>query len=222
MAVTGRCYLPLFRHQPGNTIVHRLPAGVKLIILMVLTILVFSGNRHFLIGAGGVTLLAAAVSRLRIAALLRLLKIVLFYGIFIAIVRIAGKERSTWMYELSGTLMYLWKLATVFTAGMVFFETTTGVAVHGVLSSVRNALSRLVPGTIRIPDFPRSFSLMLLFIPRIFDSWTALSRAWDARGGSLKRSLPAGVRKIITLVPLLIISLLDVADTTDRAIRNRS
>lgn len=220
MGVRSRTYIPLFRHQPGTTLIHRCPAGIKVLVLMILTVLVFSGDRLLLGSATAVVLTAAAVSRLSAGAFLRLVRIMLFYGIFIAIVRIPGKERSSWLFELAETGLYLWKLATVFTAGMVFFETTTGITVHRLLEHIRTALMRIVP--VPLPDFPRAFSLMLLFIPRIFDSWTALSRAWDARGGSLKRSLPRAIRKLVTLVPLLIISLLDVAATTDRAVRNRS
>jgi len=220
MAVRGRTYVPLFRHQPGTTPVHRCPAGIKVLALMLLTILVFSGNRLFLASATGCVLAAAAISRLSAGALMRLVRIILFYGIFIAFVRIPGKERSTWVYELSETGIYLWKLAVVFTAGMVFFETTTGVAIHALLTRIRRALMRVFP--VPLPNFPRAFSLMLLFIPRIFDSWTTLSRAWDARGGNVHRTLPSGMRKLVTLVPLLIISLLDVAATTDKAVRNRS
>lgn len=222
MGVRSRVYLPLFRHQPGATLAHRCPAGIKLAVLITVTILIFSGNWYLLGGATIFVLAAAAVSRLRGESLLRLVRSIVFYGIFIAAVRILGKERSTWIHELSETGRYLWKLAVVFTAGMVFFETTTGIAIHGVLAAVRLTLMKIIPGSVTIPDFPRAFSLMLLFIPRIFDSWTTLSRAWDARGGSIRKTLPAGIRKLVTLVPLLVISLLDVAATTDRAVRNRS
>lgn len=220
MGITARTYIPLFRHQPGTTPVHRCPAGIKVLVLMTLTVLVFSGNRPLLAGASVFVLAAALVARLSAGSLMRLFRIMLFYGLFIALVRITGKARSTWLHELQETAVYLWKLATVFTAGMVFFESTTAVAIHTLLSRIRTTCTRILH--ISLPDFPRAFSLMLLFIPRIFDTWTGLSRAWDARGGNLGKSLPGGIRKLVTLVPLLIISLLDVAATTDRAVRNRS
>jgi len=222
MGVTGRFYIPLFRHQPGTSLVHCTPAGIKLLFLMGLTMLVFSGNPMLLWASTGFVLAAVVTARVRLEALLRICRIIVFYGFFIGAVRIIGKDRSVYLRELTQTGIYLWKLSVVFLAGMTFFETTSGIAIHFVLTDIRNAIIRIIPAAARLPDFPRSFSLMLIFIPRIFETWTELSRSWDSRQGTPKRSIRAATHKLITLLPLLVIALLDVAATTDKAVRNRS
>lgn len=222
MGVTRRFHPPLFRHQPGTSRVHRAPAGLKLIVIMIITVLVFSGNPQLLCGATAFVFAAVIIARVRLEALLRILRIIVFYGFFIAAVRIIGKDTSTYMYELAQTGYYLWKLSVVFLAGMTFFETTSGIAIHFVLTDIRNTTIRIIPAATRLPDFPRSFSLMLLFIPRIFETWAELSRSWDSRQGIPKRSIRAAAYKLTTLLPLLVIALLDVAATTDKAVRNRS
>ena len=127
MGVRSRVYLPLFRHQPGATLAHRCPAGIKLAVLITVTILIFSGNWYLLGGATIFVLAAAAVSRLRGESLLRLVRSIVFYGIFIAAVRILGKERSTWIHELSETGRYLWKLAVVLPPVWCFLKRPPGL-----------------------------------------------------------------------------------------------
>lgn len=222
MGITGRQYIPLFSHQPGTTLIHRTPPGIKLLHLIALTVLVFSGKLTLLWVATGFVLACVVTARVRIDALLRISRVIIFYGFFIAAVRIIGKETNVYVQEFSATGLYLWKLSVVFLAGMTFFETTSGIAIHFVLTDIRNATIRIIPAAALLPDFPRSFSLMLLFIPRIFETWTDLSRSWDSRKGTSKRTINSAVYKLITLLPLLVIALLDVAATTDRAIRNRS
>lgn len=203
-----------------NSILRNVPALVKLAFMLGLTATLFSNDVRVLAAAASVVALSALAARLGAKTWLALLKTVALYGAFIAFFRILGKplERAVLVAELSATGEYLFRLACVLVAGTVFYATTGMTELTLALSAVR----KKIPRSDRLPDIALLLSLTVGFVPRILETWKTLERSWNARGGSSRKGLAPSLKRMTTLIPLLIIQLLAVAADTDRAIRNRS
>jgi len=214
----------LFAYRSGNTLLHRTPAGIKLLCMIAGTICAFSSSITVLITLSTILVILIPVSKMKLKTIYRNVIIVFWYALFIFIFRFAGKplEKDVFMGELHETLLYIWQIATVLLTGTLFYETTSNMEIQHALSSIQNALIRLTGKKIHIPDLAFLISLTITFIPRIFETWNSLVHAWNARGGNLHRGIRGAWNRLTILVPLLIIKLLSVASDTDRAIRNRS
>jgi len=214
----------LFAYRSGNSIIHRTPAGIKLLCMIIGTIAACSGSLALLVAISIILGFLVPVSRMKPKTILRNAKIIFWYVVFIFLFRIAGKslETSVVIEELKETGLYIWQLAVILLTGTIFYETTTNLEIRHTLSSIQNALMRLIGKKINFPDIAFLLSLTITFIPRIFETWENLVHAWNARGGNLHRGIASAWYRLTILVPLLIVKLLSVASDTDRAIRNRS
>ncbi|HNY20559.1 MAG TPA: energy-coupling factor transporter transmembrane component T [Treponemataceae bacterium] len=224
--------IALFSYRPIQTPIHRVPATVKLAIMLTLDIAIFSCPLTILAPIlGGITLflaITALVARLRPAVALKNLRILLSFGIFIVLFKFAfvAHNPESIRSGLLDTGIYLWQLGTVLFTGSIFYETTSSLEIHHALSAIQNVIAYgfnlITRKKARVPDIALQLSLTIHFIPRIFSAWNALNDAWDARGGNRNKNFASYLRRINHLVPLLIAKLLTVAIDTDLAVKNRS
>lgn len=226
-------FTPLFRFSPVETPVHRIPTILKLLGLVASSILVFSDNLLVPAGTGIGLAFLAFMSRIPFSAHLKNLRILVFYAAFILVFRFAGPipAHEALISGLEDSARYLGRLFLILLAGTVFYETTSSLEIRNALYDMQRAGERAFTRILRalrisrkpeLPDVALLLSLTISFIPRIFETWTILNLAWNARGGKLHRGISGAWKRFTVLVPLLIVSLLAVAAETDRAIRNRS
>ena len=220
---------PLFLYTRGDTLLHRVPAGAKLVALFLAAPLAFAFDGVPLAALGAALVLATALSRPRAGEIVSLFRVVLGYGVLMAAFTLVGRPLSGEVAReaLANTALYLLRLSVVVLSSGVFYRTTSGVELREALYSFRRRLVTLVPPLALVPDPVPSLSLTLLFIPRVFAAWTALDRAWIARGGNgpadgnpLARAWRGG-KKLGILLPVLVTNLLTMAETTERAMLNR-
>ncbi len=222
--------VPLFLYTPDTTPLHRCPALIKLGALFLTAPLAFAAEGPFLIALSAAMALACALSRPRLGEIIRLFRVVLGYGFLMAAFTLIGRPftREIARAGLADTAKYLWRLSVVVLSGSVFYRTTSGIELRDALTAVRARVVSWFPPLGRLPDPVFSLSLTLIFIPRVFAAWTALDRAWVARGGNgsgrrnpITRAWREG-RKLIILMPVLLSNLLSMAEATERALRNRT
>lgn len=223
---------PLFRFNPVITPIHKIPALAKLCALIAVSIGAFCTELIVPLLAGVALVSLAMFAKIPLSSHLKNVRILLWYALFIIVFRFAGPlpPIDAIGKGLAESGLYLFRLALVLLAGTVFYETTSTLEIRNALYTIQNAIARVTrrfratgsKKTSHLPDVALLLSLTITFIPRIFDSWIRLNHSWDARGGNLHHGFRAAIKRITTLVPLLIISLLAVASDTDRAIRNRS
>lgn len=225
----------LFAYRPGTSALHHTPAGIKFPVLLGITMAVFSGPWQSVAVSSVLVFLAALLARLETRGRGSALRLLCMWALFIAFFRIIGKplNADALLGELQETGLYTWRLGVVMLAGAVFYETTSGLEIRDAFAKAEDLINalfsfvhRLSPlrrsiSSPRLPQIAFLLSLTIVFIPRIFDAWSGLERAWTARGGASK-GFRAGFQKISALLPLLVIRLLALASDTDRAIRNRS
>jgi biotin transport system permease protein len=225
----------LFRYTGRETPIHRVSAGIKLVAMLAATVGVFASNFYLLAGISVALASIAIVARISRRALVRGVRVILWYALFILVFRLLGKpvKLDIWQAEFLATGLYLWQLSAVLLAGTIFYETTGTLDLFHTLGTVQEIVLRGInrlyhrfsgknlPETPTI-DIALLLSLTISFIPRIFRTWDDLCRAWDARGGNLKKPFTSSLNRYTILLPLLVERLLAVAADTDRAIRNRS
>lgn len=172
--------LPLGIHQPGTTLIHRAPAGAKLVAMIAFGIGVVVLRGPWLpLAAVGVALALATHARIKPITLLRSLRPVL---ILIAILAAFQWWQRGWpvALEVAATTVALVIAATVVTA-----TTPTDAMLDAIARGLR-PLRRLGVNPDKVA---LSFSLMIGAIPRIFEIAAETREAAKARG--LERSVRA-------------------------------
>jgi energy-coupling factor transporter transmembrane protein EcfT len=101
------------------------------------------------------------------------------------------------------------RIAFSFAAAALFFAVTT-------VGDIRKSLSRLESFLhLERVRLGLAVSLMLMFLPRFFETWEAADTAWKSRGGG------KGFRKLRVLVPLTIEKMLKLAAESSAAMESR-
>lgn len=165
--------IPLGTHVPGDSFVHRLPAGAKLVGLLtagLLLALVHGWPSSAIALALAVVLVV--VSRVRPGPLLWSLRGLLVVAVLLAawLTRQVGWESAA---ETVGDLVALVLLATV---------VTTTTPVDGILDAVERALRPARPLGVRPERVALAFSLTLRAIPATIDHAVETRDAARARG----------------------------------------
>jgi energy-coupling factor transporter transmembrane protein EcfT len=225
----------LFSYRSGTTFVHKTPAGIKFILLICLTVAVFTAGNIPLEAASILLVVFFLAARVPVKVFFYNFRVLFWYSVMIYFFRFAGKpyEPDLFGQEMAETGRYVWQIAAVLVAGTIFYETTSSLEIRYFFSSVQSAIQQGIDSLFHrilrkklkssgLPDIALLLSLTITFIPRIFEAWTTLNHAWDARGGNAHKNPAGAFRRFSVLVPALLTKLFAVAFDTDRAVRNRS
>ena len=184
-------------YRKGSTVLHRLPAGAKLLCLLLLSMLAFFPSLLLLGAIALAIVLLSFIAGINPASLLRgsgpLLLIVLGVFLFQAI------ELFPFGIKLDGlkeSLIFCIRIAAAFSAGALLFAVTTG-------GEIRKSLCR-AESVLRLEKFKTGLyiSLMLMFLPQFFQVWEDLNLSWKSRAGKpniarLKKLLPIAMEKMM-------------------------
>jgi biotin transport system permease protein len=229
-------YAP-FGYRSGSTPLHRLPAGLKLLGLLVLSAAAFGSLPALVISALAVSALAA-IARIKAWELLRGSKPLALLAFFVLIFKTADPASSGInLYRLhipfissagfvEGIVLAL-RIFVSFAAGSLLFAVTTmgslrrslaraEQAVCGFAFRVLRANKRRKENTaFRYSRVSLGISLMLGFLPRFFELWEDMNLAYTARYGK------KGLRRIKTLIPLVTERMMEAAADTAEALEAR-
>jgi biotin transport system permease protein len=198
-----------YAYRPGNSILHRLPGGVKLLGLFLISTLAFVLGLPAL-AAGTLLVIAGSLAAgLGPWKLLRgsrpLLVMVLMVGLCRSISpEGAGKTAVFPNHEgAAASLLFGWSIILAFGAASLFFSVTT-------MTEIKDSLDRL-----HLKRLSLGISLMLGFLPRFFAVWENAELAYRARCG--KKGLP----QLLTLIPLVMERMIVSAGETAAALEGR-
>ena len=173
-----------FSYKPGNSLLHRCPAIVKILIVPVLSVLIFMLPVWFSFGMIVLQLVVALALHFTLREIYSDLKVVFFYALMLAVVKLitllVGGATGSWietLYMLS-KLLCMMQLASIFLRTSTSLELRQGFEVFGV-----NAVTH-------------TLSLFVCFIPLVSKIWRQTEQAWRMRAG--KNS----VKKYIVLLPV--------------------
>jgi biotin transport system permease protein len=211
-------------YRKGNSLLHRLPGGVKLAALLCLSLGVFFSVLTVFPALVFILILLSLLGGIRPWELLRgsppLLLFVLFIFLFKAVElnpRFTGVTSVTSITSvisvnaegLTEGLVFGLRIAFSFAAAALFFAVTT-------VGEIKKSLSRL-ESLLHLEGLKISLavSLMLMFLSRFFETWEDAEAAWKSRGGG------KGFRKLRVLVPLAMEKMLRLAAETSAAMESR-
>ncbi|MDR1957075.1 MAG: hypothetical protein LBQ30_09515 [Treponema sp.] len=203
-----------YAYRAGNTFLHRLPGGIKLLGLLGITIGAFYSGPGMLLSIG-IILAGAFSAKIRPRALLRGSKPLFVMIGFVIILRSLHFNFSrSYLPELSlpgfqAGILFGLGIIISFSAGSLLFTVTTMMELKDSLRSVETALYTGLRRLRRKNALPQNsaaeqygpvslgISLMLNFLPRFFEVWEEADAAYRARAG--KPGIPA----LILLIPLV-------------------
>ena len=204
----------LFSYTASDSIIHRTPAGLKILLLFCVPVTVLLCPIEVCLVLIAVFPILALVGKIRLLDFLRDLRPIVIYCMMIVSIDVLSYLLFHRNDEIvtQRSLYTILRLLCAIEATSVFFRTTSTYETGSALQTVERVLtfgkSRLVLSGL--------FSLFLGFLPQIFATWSSLDLAYRARGGK------KGISKVLTLFPLLITMSMKKATTTYLALLNRS
>ena len=198
-----------FSYRPGKTILHRIPAGLKLLGVMALS----TAACVSVPGLAAVILLIVAASLAARVPPWELLK-----GARTLVLLSLCVMLLNFHTPVTGIITAL-RIFVPFAASALLFSVTTmrelRLSLAAFETGIRKMLSAGRPQPRNFAFFSLGISLMLGFIPRFFELWETANLACDAR--ACKR----GLRRLFILVPLVAERMMEAAADTALAIEAR-
>ena len=131
-----------FSYKPGNSLLHRCPAIVKILIVPVLSVLIFMLPVWFSFGMIVLQLVVALALHFTLREIYSDLKVVFFYALMLAVVKLitllVGGATGSWietLYMLS-KLLCMMQLTSIFLRTSTSLELRQGFEVFGVNDTV--------------------------------------------------------------------------------------
>ncbi|MBB4348449.1 MULTISPECIES: energy-coupling factor transporter transmembrane component T family protein [Rhizobiaceae] len=178
-------------HINGDSVLHRLPAAVKLAALAIISLILFMiNNAGFLAGAAFAGLAGHALLRISTAEIWRRMRP------FALIVVVVALFTATFNGTAEGLTAFFRLAALALFASLVTATTTTGDFID-VITRAAMPLERL--GILKARDVGLSIGLVIRFVPEILSRYEVIRDAHYARG--LKP------RPVSLIVPLIITTL---------------
>lgn len=189
-------------HRPGNSLVHRLPAGAKLLLLLVVGTLTFWVDDLRVLAAGVLLVaLGHAVARVPVQVAWRLMRGVLgMLALLVALQWLLSDARTA-------ALVGLRVLLVVGLANLVTLTTSS----TAIIAGVEFALRPLRPLGVNPERVGLLVSLVLRFIPVLGEQAQRVREAQSVRGA----------RSTVTLLTALVIRTLRMADGLGEALEVR-
>jgi len=213
-----------FSYKQGNSIIHRCPAWIKILIIPLLNIVFFKLSPSFLIILLSLQTLVSLLLHFTVKEQLADLKAVIFYAVFLIIAKMAGgfikqltndslcivgiKEISQALRNFiiveKATWLLLMKLFCIMQGTAIIFKTSTSLQIREGLEAIEFFLKRPFYYFKRKKGYTLSsraviaetLSVFICFIPQVSKNWQQAQLAWKVRGG--KKNL----KMLYTLLPV--------------------
>jgi biotin transport system permease protein len=214
--MAGKFTRPAFSYRVGYTVLHRAPAGLKLLCVIGLSAAAFF-SVYGLAASCGLLLCATFLARTSPRELLRRSKPLVFLSVCIIAVKLQIPNIS-----VNNFIVGIIAVARVFVpfaaASLLFTVTTMGE----LRSSLAKAETRL-KGKHSTAYFSLAISLMLGFIPRFFHLWELSNMACRARScnRNMRHGAYRGLRRMVSLIPLVTERMMEAAAETALALESR-
>lgn len=230
--------IKLFSYRKGNSVLHKMPALVKILFMMVFCVTCFLGGQ-----------METTDEILKISTLIQLLycicicillfilgkgsfitviqmRWVLWFGLLVTVFRLFPDDFETIKnYDLykpilkSGLFaggLYTLRFFFASFACQIIFETTSSLEIRESFESVHLVAEKIFPF---MKKFNLAFviSLAVTFIPEVFETWNKVRLATKARQGKKRRFFGTLLSEMTALLSVL----LGLAETKRKAILNR-
>jgi len=203
--------LTIFQYKTKKGLFHKIPAIIKLILLLPFSILCVSLPSNWLFAGIIAAMIIAFIGGLNLKEQLTDFKPVLFYGVFMYLLSVFSNLFEnvfiTQPYIDIYTVFFLLKPKTDFLRFIL--RLTLIVQLSALLFRTTSSLE--IREVVRF----EAVSIFIMFIPEIFNIWSSIDLAWRARGGK------KGFVKIRMLLFALISLCFERAAIKSKAIESR-
>jgi len=209
----------LFQYHAKNTPIHRLSAGLKLLVLCISSFVLY-GASQTLSAVYAVCLVCIGLcAKLSWLTVKRNCLFLCIYAVCIFGIKIIGMPLTAEVVKTMAveTLAFMQKLTLILFTATVFYETTSKLEIFMLCEKIERFFCRKKYSG----AFSTLFTVTLMCVPRVFEVWAQLNYAYDARTHR-GRDLVNAYRRFASLLPALIENLLRFAVTVDKALKNRS
>lgn len=220
----------IFSYRNENSAIHRIPCGIKLILMLFVTLRTFS-NSTFGFSVENFSrfipwirtsfyFLAAIIffflAKTPFKSLLRL-RFLLWIAILFSSVSILSKNYSA----LFSDLLYTFRFFVTALFSLVVFETTSRLQIMETLCGLENKICRIIPSFKKL-NFAMLISITITFIPAIFSEWNKICTAAAARSKiSRKGKIKFSISSASAQITALFLNMLQYAEEVRRAVTNR-
>ncbi|MDR1691948.1 MAG: energy-coupling factor transporter transmembrane protein EcfT [Oscillospiraceae bacterium] len=194
---------------PGNTIVHRLDPRVKMALLIVFITALLTANHPLTYGLVLLYLaLSVVVSNIKLGALVRGLRPMLFIILFTAVLNIfytPGEALVTfWIFKISAegierAVFMILRLMMLVSATFLLTYTTSPLALSDALARLLSPLAKI---KVPVHEFAMMMTIAMRFIPTIIEETDKIMNAQKARGADFETGNL--FRRAKALIPLLV------------------
>lgn len=234
----------LFSYRHTDSLIHRIPAWIKLLLLCIVTFRTFSNCSYgitnqsiipFLpwIRAGFYFILSAVfffLAKTPFSSLKRL-SFILWLGFFMALLslfslQIVVSDKNNIVILNTTPLindgLYIFRFFTTALFSLVIFETTSKLEIVDVLAALESKTARVIPCAKKI-HFALILSIAITFIPEIFNCWNKVSIAAASRSPIKKNGKRKMTLKIASAqITAFFFNMLDYSEKVRKAICNRT
>ncbi|MCL2266938.1 MAG: hypothetical protein FWC17_04135 [Treponema sp.] len=213
----------LFKYKTVKGFLHKLPVIIKFLLLIFISFFCFTFSAAWLLISVLLAFLSAFLLKFTAIEQLTDLKPALFFAAFMYLLSlISGITDSFPVIIFQKSILIpnpdfvntALRLVLIIQLSALFFRTTSFIEIKECLNTIEYFLKRVFKNSSGF-FYTDTISLFLMFIPEFFNVWSAFNLAWKARGGK------PGVKKIKTLVFLLITASFEKAAVKAKAIESR-
>ena len=216
----------VFRYKTIKGPLHKLPAMLKLFLLLPLCVLFIYIPYTWLIAGIITSALTALLCGFTLREQLTDFKPAAFYAVFMYAVSVSSVIIENWqtmplrplaeaaLMPRPDFLRVSLRLVLIVQLSALFFRTVSSAELREGLTAMEQFIRRILKAPAQA-CFSQAVCLFLCFIPEIFETWAGISLAWKARGGR------EGLTKIKTLVFVLISISFEKAAVKAKAIEAR-
>lgn len=208
----------LFQYSARNTVIHRLPAGVKFCVLCLSSFVLYGAPQTLLAVYALFLVLASVAAKLSWLTVKRNCRFLGIYALCIFFIKIVGVPLTADMLKTmtAETLLFMQKLVLILFTASIFYETTSKLEFFVLCEKIERFFCRKK----YTGAFSTLFTITLMCVPRVFEVWAQLNYAYDART-CRRRDIVSAYRRFASLLPALIENLLRFAVTAEKALKNR-
>ena len=222
MSKTPDTKYSIFRYKAGNSVLHRMSAWIKILIVPALNILFFLVPVPVIVGCIFLQCIAACAAGFSFREQLEDMRPVRYYAVllyctqFLTLSLSVGVAPAFKATVTNGTtLIMLGKLFCIFQSASLMFKTSTSLEIREGIGMIEGAIRRYLPCS-KKKSFTDTLSLFVCFIPMVHTIWEQTKRAWIARHG--KQS----IKMYAVLIPVLFSVGMKKAYNSAKAILARS
>ena len=232
--------LSFLAYRRGDSLVHKMPAILKIVILCFVSIRLFSDSKvfffhlfekDFLFINTAVFIRTVFYSVLAIFFFicagtpfshLRKLFFVFVIGAFVFLFRCVDfASLQIIADEVPGGVLYIIRFFIAALMAMVMFETTTAVQILYSMEDMQILLSERFP-FLRKSNLPLIIALAINFIPQIFEVWEQTRIAVKARTFGKRRGVVVKIKVLAAQFSCVVSCMLHRCDEIRKAVINRS